>query len=93
MPENESKIVRKKLVNITAEMDREIAARVKETHRTEMQVIQDAIMGRMVLSQRSSEILADFAKQKGISRERAFDAFLVEMWEFVQSVKNNSKRR
>jgi len=93
MTENENEIVRKKLVNITREMDEEIKRRVKETRRTEMQVIQDAVMGRGILSQRSSEILSDFAQQKGISRERAFDAFLLEMWEFVQGAKNHAKRR
>lgn len=94
MPENESKIVRKKLLNITEEMNEELKLRVRETRRSEMQVIQDAVMGRMMFSPRAETLLKEYAKERGLSLERAFDLFLTEMWDFVQQQpKLRSKKR
>ena len=91
MPEIESKIVRKKLVNITEDMDKEIKKRMHETHRTEMQVFRDAILFEMLDSE-VFEKMAKFAEKHGQSRERAFSDMIREMWEYYIRSSARSKK-
>lgn len=74
-------------------MDEEIKRRIEETHRTEMQIIQDAILMRYILSPKASEYLTAFAKEKDVSLERALDALFSEMWEHMKGIATRSKTR
>lgn len=74
-------------------MDDEIRRRITETHRTEMQIIQDAILMRYILSPKASEYLSAFAKERGVSLERALDALFSEMWEHMKGSASRSKTR
>ncbi|MDB6017719.1 MAG: hypothetical protein JWR19_2208 [Pedosphaera sp.] len=94
MTETNPKIIRKKLVNITKEMDDEIKHRQKETRRTEMQIIQDAIMMRHVgLSDLARERLGEFAKERGVSLERGMDLLFLEMKALNQRVGGGRGRK
>jgi hypothetical protein len=91
MPENETKIVRKKLINITEDMDEEIKKRMRETHRTEMQVFRDAILFEM-FDPRVVAALADYAEKQGKSRERALLQIVEEMWDYYIRSGRSKKR-
>lgn len=92
MADNPNQIVRKKLVNITKEMDAEIKLRMEETGRTEMKIFQDAILMKNRLSPMAQRRLQAYAKEHGVSLERASDMWLAEISQFLEGRNAKSKK-
>src|SRR5882724_940246 len=87
-----AKIVRKKLLNITPEMDRELRRRCLESGRSEMAVIQDAVLLRDRFSPFVLERLDRYAEEHDLSREAACQMWLSQIADFVQRPHASARR-